>query len=96
MRRMFIAVATGVLSGPVLAADLPVPRAPVAFVPPPPVQVWAAGASRLSRNSSWNFGEDLGRNPVRRLGLADSDCRFPSLYHVVSNMWQLPGCCSRL
>ena len=44
MRRIFLALVTGVLSGQALAADLPVrppPRAPVAFVPPPPVFTWS-------------------------------------------------------
>jgi len=38
MRRIFLALATGVLSGQALAADVsvpPPPRTPVAFVPPP-------------------------------------------------------------
>lgn len=55
MRRMFIAVVTGVLSGPVLAADLPVPRAPVAFVPPPPVFTTWSGIY-IGGNGGYSFG----------------------------------------
>jgi outer membrane immunogenic protein len=44
LRLIFFALVTGVLSGQVLAADLsvpPPPRAPVPFVPPPPVFTWS-------------------------------------------------------
>ncbi len=57
MRRILIALVTGVLSGHALAADLPVPpppRAPVAFIPPPPVVTWTG--IYIGGNGGYSFG----------------------------------------
>ena len=57
MRLIFFALVTGVLSGQVLAADLsvpPPPRAPVPFVPPPPVFTWSG--IYIGGNGGYSFG----------------------------------------
>ena len=57
MRLIFFALVTGVLSGQALAADLsvpPPPRAPVAFVPPPPVFTWSG--IYIGGNGGYSFG----------------------------------------
>jgi outer membrane immunogenic protein len=57
VRRIFFALIIGVLSGQALAADLPVPpppRAPVAFVPPPPVFTWSG--IYIGGNGGYSFG----------------------------------------
>ena len=56
MRSIFLALVVGVLSGQALAADLPVapPRAPVAFIPPPPVFTWSG--IYVGGNGGYSFG----------------------------------------
>ena len=57
LRLIFFALVTGVLSGQALAADLsvpPPPRAPVAFVPPPPVFTWSG--IYIGGNGGYSFG----------------------------------------
>ena len=57
MRLIFFALVAGVLSGQALAADLsvpPPPRAPVAFVPPPPVFTWSG--IYIGGNGGYSFG----------------------------------------
>ena len=53
MRHIFLALITGLLSGQALAADLPV-RAPVAFIPPPPVFTWSG--IYIGGNGGYSFG----------------------------------------
>ena len=59
MRRIFLALIMGVLSGQALAADLPrpvppPPGAPVAFVPPPPPFTWSG--IYIGGNAGYSFG----------------------------------------
>ena len=57
MWRTFLALVMGVLCGQALAADLsvpPPPRAPVAFIPPPPVFTWSG--IYIGGNGGYSFG----------------------------------------
>jgi outer membrane immunogenic protein len=59
VRRIFLALIMGVLSGQALAADLPrpvppPPGAPVAFVPPPPPFTWSG--IYIGGNAGYSFG----------------------------------------
>jgi outer membrane immunogenic protein len=57
VKRMFLALVVGMLCGQSLAADLlvaPPPRAPVAFIPPPPVFTWSG--IYIGGNGGYSFG----------------------------------------
>jgi outer membrane immunogenic protein len=60
MKRVLFALATGLLSGQALAADLPMPapppRAPAAFIPPPPPFSWTGIYIGGNAGAAWNRG----------------------------------------